>query len=63
MANSFYAYNLAGQDIRDRLSGAVELFSRRNSPGHGPHTEHSRHRSSDDVPSSKDAVSIFLLFV
>ncbi|KAJ1424017.1 Protein kinase domain, partial [Sesbania bispinosa] len=43
-----------GQEIRDRLSGAVEAFSRRNSSGHGLHNDHSRHRSSDDVPSSKD---------
>ncbi|XP_061352918.1 casein kinase 1-like protein 11 isoform X2 [Gastrolobium bilobum] len=42
-----------GQDIRDRLSGAVEAFSRRNSSGHGLHTDHSKHRSLNDVPSSK----------
>ncbi|XP_041000633.1 casein kinase 1-like protein 11 isoform X1 [Juglans microcarpa x Juglans regia] len=40
-----------GQEIRERFSGAVEAFSRRNGSGHG---DHSRHRSSDDVPSSKD---------
>ena len=51
------------QEIRDRFSGAVEAFSRRNGPGaglHGDnsrHRDHSRHRSSDDVPSSKDVVS------
>ncbi|PIN03495.1 Non-specific serine/threonine protein kinase [Handroanthus impetiginosus] len=45
-----------GQDIRDRFSGAVEAFSRRNATGHGHgrHGEHSRHRTSEDVPSSKD---------
>lgn len=45
---------LVGQEIRERFSGAVEAFSRRNGSGHG---DHSRHRSSDDVPSSKDVVS------
>ncbi|XP_061352920.1 casein kinase 1-like protein 10 isoform X4 [Gastrolobium bilobum] len=44
-------------DIRDRLSGAVEAFSRRNSSGHGLHTDHSKHRSLNDVPSSKVVVS------
>ncbi|XP_062167420.1 casein kinase 1-like protein 10 [Alnus glutinosa] len=43
-----------GQEIRERFSGAVEAFSRRNGSGHGLHGDHSRHRSSDDVPSSKD---------
>jgi casein kinase 1 epsilon len=46
---------LVGQEIRDRFSGAVEAFARRNGSGHGLHGDHSRHRSSDDVPSSKDA--------
>lgn len=51
------------QEGRDRFSGAVEAFSRRNATGSGLHGEHSRHRdhsrnrSSDDVPSSKDVVS------
>ncbi|KAJ4955265.1 hypothetical protein NE237_012048 [Protea cynaroides] len=43
-----------GQEIRDRFSGAVEAFARRNSPGPGLHGDHSRHKSSEDVPSSKD---------
>ncbi|KAI3442103.1 Protein kinase domain-containing protein [Psidium guajava] len=43
-----------GQEIRERLSGAVEAFARRNGSGHGLPGDHSRHRSSDDVPSSKD---------
>uniref|UniRef100_A0A5B6ZWD4 non-specific serine/threonine protein kinase n=2 Tax=Davidia involucrata TaxID=16924 RepID=A0A5B6ZWD4_DAVIN len=41
------------QEIRDRFSGSVEAFARRNSSG-GLHGDHSRHRSSEDVPSSKD---------
>lgn len=43
-----------GQDIRERLSGAVEAFSRRNGPSQSLHGEHSRNRPSEDVPSSKD---------
>ncbi|CAA0823952.1 casein kinase I-like 6 [Striga hermonthica] len=42
-------------DIRDRFSGAVEAFSRRNTTtSSGRHGEHSRHRTSEDMPSSKD---------
>ncbi|KAI4345816.1 hypothetical protein L6164_012908 [Bauhinia variegata] len=43
-----------GQEIRDRFSGAVEAFARKNGSGLGLHGDHSRHRASDDVPSSKD---------
>ncbi|KAK4351672.1 hypothetical protein RND71_030985 [Anisodus tanguticus] len=43
-----------GQDIRDRFSGAVEAFSRRNASGTGRHGEHSRHKTSEDMTSSKD---------
>ncbi|KAJ8558163.1 hypothetical protein K7X08_004929 [Anisodus acutangulus] len=43
-----------GQDIRDRFSGAVGAFARRNASGSGRHGEHSRHKTSDDIPSSKD---------
>ncbi|KAG6393417.1 hypothetical protein SASPL_147658 [Salvia splendens] len=39
------------QEVRERLSGAVEAFSRRNDASHG---DHARHKSSDDVPSSKE---------
>lgn len=45
--------NPVRQETRDRLSGAVESFNRR-SGGSGLHGDPSRHRSSDDVPSSKD---------
>ncbi|XP_010532662.1 PREDICTED: casein kinase 1-like protein 10 [Tarenaya hassleriana] len=40
-----------GQDLREKFSGAVEAFTRRNLSGHG---DRSRQRSSDDVPSSKE---------
>ncbi|MCD7463038.1 Casein kinase 1-like protein 6 [Datura stramonium] len=43
-----------GQDIRDRFSGAVGVFARRSASGSGRHEEHSRHKTSDDIPSSKD---------
>ncbi|XP_051141711.1 casein kinase 1-like protein 10 [Andrographis paniculata] len=43
-----------GQDIRDRFSGAVEAFSRRNASSSGRHGDYSRRRTSEDVPSSKD---------
>ncbi|XP_073049874.1 casein kinase 1-like protein 10 [Primulina eburnea] len=44
-----------GRDIRDKFSGAVEAFSRRNASGHARPGDYSRHRtSSEDVPSSKD---------
>ncbi|KAL0383633.1 UNVERIFIED_CONTAM: Casein kinase-like protein 11 [Sesamum calycinum] len=42
-----------GQDIREKFSGAVEVFSRKNPTTSGRHGEH-RHRMSEDVPSSKD---------
>ncbi|KNA12954.1 hypothetical protein SOVF_121550 [Spinacia oleracea] len=47
------AERTSGQDIRDRFSGAVEGFARRNNPGTGSQGDQSRHRSADD-PSSKD---------
>ncbi|XP_059297940.1 casein kinase 1-like protein 10 [Lycium ferocissimum] len=43
-----------GQDIRERFSGAVEAFSRRNGSGTGRHGEHSRHKTSEDMTSSRD---------
>ncbi|KAL8048204.1 hypothetical protein ABFS82_07G048800 [Erythranthe guttata] len=42
------------QDVRDRFSGAVEAFARRNGSSTALHGDHSRHRSTDDSPSSKD---------
>ncbi|KAL0414296.1 UNVERIFIED_CONTAM: Casein kinase-like protein 11 [Sesamum radiatum] len=41
-------------EVRDRFSGAVEAFARRNSSGAGLHGDQLRLRSSEDVPSSKD---------
>ncbi|KAF8392175.1 hypothetical protein HHK36_022517 [Tetracentron sinense] len=39
---------------QDRFSGAVEAIARRNNSGSGLHVDHSRHKISEDVPSSKD---------
>ncbi|KAJ0245561.1 Casein kinase 1-like protein 11 [Hirschfeldia incana] len=54
-----------GQDIRGRFSGAIEAFTRRNVSSQGAaHGDHSRHRSSDDVPpsSSREVVSFCCSF-
>lgn len=53
------------QEVRDKFSGAVEAFARRNGTTggglhggeHSRHSDYSRQRSSEDVPSSKDVVS------
>jgi serine/threonine protein kinase len=50
--------NSAGQEIRDKFSGAVEAFSRRNTSvptRHAEHSQHARHRTLEDIPSSLDA--------
>ncbi|KAJ9696966.1 hypothetical protein PVL29_008949 [Vitis rotundifolia] len=44
----------SGQETRDRFSGAVETFPRRNAFGSGLLSDHSKNRTSDGVPSSKD---------
>lgn len=49
-----------GKEIRDRFSGAVEAFSRRQGSGSSPRRyDHARNRSSEDVPSSKNVVIFF----
>ncbi|KAI3523895.1 hypothetical protein L2E82_04094 [Cichorium intybus] len=42
------------QEVRDRFSGAVESFTRRNGSSSGLHGDSSRHRSSENVTPSKD---------
>ncbi|GLU07749.1 hypothetical protein SLE2022_246970 [Rubroshorea leprosula] len=44
-----------GREIRERFSGAVEVFSKRNvsSSTPTPHGDHSRHKTTEDVPSTK----------
>uniref|UniRef100_A0A804U6Q1 non-specific serine/threonine protein kinase n=1 Tax=Zea mays TaxID=4577 RepID=A0A804U6Q1_MAIZE len=46
-----------GQEARDRFTGAVEAFARRN-PGSGRHGDHSRHQSlADSFGTSNEAVA------
>ncbi|CAA7028069.1 unnamed protein product [Microthlaspi erraticum] len=40
-----------GQDLRERFSGAIEAFTRRNVSSQGANGDRSRNRSSDDTPS------------
>ncbi|KAL6208793.1 hypothetical protein ACLB2K_019738 [Fragaria x ananassa] len=42
-----------GKEIREKFSGAVEAFSRRNTSGSSPR-DHYKNRSIDDGPPSKD---------
>ncbi|KAK4482468.1 hypothetical protein RD792_009626 [Penstemon davidsonii] len=42
------------QEVRDKFSGAVEAFTRRHGSSGGLLGDSSRHRSSQDAPSSKD---------
>ncbi|XP_051127181.1 casein kinase 1-like protein 10 [Andrographis paniculata] len=41
-------------EVRDRFSGAVEAFARRNSSGAGLHGDNPRYRSSENASSSKE---------
>ncbi|CAL9772094.1 unnamed protein product [Musa acuminata subsp. burmannicoides] len=44
-------------ELRERFSGAVEAFARRNASGSAHHCDHSKHKTLDDaLMSSKDAV-------
>ncbi|CAL9087342.1 casein kinase 1-like isoform X1 [Musa acuminata AAA Group] len=45
-----------GQEVRDRISGAVEAFARRNASGSGHHGEHSKHKIPDDAHMSSKEV-------
>lgn len=53
--------DVVGKEIRDRFSGAVEAFSRRQGSGSSPRYDHARQRSSEDVPSSKDVVKFYFV--
>lgn len=48
-----------GKEIREKFSGAVEAFSRRNHTSASPHVDHARHRTYEDVPVHKDLVILF----
>ena len=56
----FHLFHPVGQEIREKFSGAVEVFSRRHASSSGRHGDHSKHRTTEDVPSSKDVV-LFIL--
>lgn len=51
-----------GQDIKDRFSGAIEAFARRNASA-GRHGEPSRHRTLEDVNLSRDMVRFTFPFL
>ncbi|KGN57891.1 casein kinase 1-like protein 6 isoform X1 [Cucumis sativus] len=43
-----------GKEIRERLSGAVEAFSRRNISSSSPHVDHSKQKTYEDVHHDSD---------
>ncbi|RDX68651.1 Casein kinase 1-like protein 6, partial [Mucuna pruriens] len=43
-----------GKEIREKFSGAVEAFSRRNPAASPGPRDHNKHRSYEDVPAQKD---------
>ncbi|XP_022931126.1 casein kinase 1-like protein 6 isoform X1 [Cucurbita moschata] len=43
-----------GKEIRERLSGAVEVFSRRNVSGSSPHVDHPKQKAHEDVLPDPD---------
>lgn len=50
---------LSGLTGKERFSGAVEALSKKNIAS-SPHRDHSRHRISDDLTSSKHVVNFQL---
>ncbi|XVF31010.1 hypothetical protein REPUB_Repub16aG0108600 [Reevesia pubescens] len=47
-----------GREIRDRFSGAVEVFTRKNASGSGYLSDHSKQKVSGKASPSKDVVGI-----
>ncbi|XP_061343456.1 casein kinase 1-like protein 7 isoform X3 [Gastrolobium bilobum] len=47
-------YYTLGKEIREKFSGAVEAFSRRNPTSSSPRGDHSKHRTFEDVAVHKD---------
>ncbi|KAK9160585.1 hypothetical protein Syun_006926 [Stephania yunnanensis] len=45
-----------GQEIHDKLSVAVEAFTRRNGPGPALHGDNSKHKNLEDAPTSREVV-------
>lgn len=55
-----YLFYLVGQEIRDRFSGAVGAFTRRNNSSSGLHADHSKNKSPEDAAAlSKEGVRSF----
>lgn len=48
-----------GKDTREKFSGAVEAFSRRNPTNSSPQGDQTKHRMFEDVPQQKDMVIFF----
>lgn len=48
-----------GKEIREKFSGAVEVFSWRNPANASPRGDHTKHRSFEDAPVHKDLVIFF----
>jgi len=48
-----------GKEIREKFSGAVEAFSRRNPTSSSPRGDHSKHRGFEEGAAHKDVVSFF----
>lgn len=46
-----------GKEIREKFSGAVEAFSRRNPTSSSPRGDHSKHRGFEEGAVHKDVVS------
>lgn len=47
------------KEIREKLSGAVEAFSRKNHTSSSPHVDYTRRRTFEDVAVHKDPVILF----
>lgn len=47
----------AGKETREKFSGALEAFSRRNPSSSSPHGDLNKNRNFEDVPSHRDVVN------
>jgi len=55
--HSNHVFISVGKEIREKFSGAVEAFSRRNPTSSSPHGDHSKHRGFEEGAVHKDVVS------
>ncbi|KAE8699530.1 Casein kinase I isoform epsilon [Hibiscus syriacus] len=49
-----------GREVRDRLTGATEAFSKRNVSSTSPHLDHHRNKTAEDVTLSKHVLNSVL---